>query len=136
MLKAGQDYDHTSSESNDSGPESSKAEPGSPFGDRLSPLSPPSQELLLWRRSRRRSSHAHEMVQDKDRDVDIEGSGSEDDLDIPECVRDEDYCPSPNQGHDSGDDSDNEQHCHKRRKAASSLYRSVRSPPTSTQDSR
>jgi hypothetical protein len=134
-----QDYDHTSCESSDAGSESSEAEPGSPFGDPrdpLSPLSPPSQELSSRRRSRRRSSHAHELVQDKDRDVDIEGSSSEDDLDIPECVRDEDYCPSPNQGDGSEDDSDNGQHYHKRRKATSCPYRSVRSPPTSAQDSR
>ncbi|KAG5758699.1 hypothetical protein H9Q72_013171 [Fusarium xylarioides] len=111
-----QDYNHTSSESSDTSSESSEAEPKSPFGARLSPLSPPSQELSPRRRSRCRPSHAHETVLDKDRDVDTEGSGSEDDLDIPECVRDEDYYPSTNQGHGSGDDSDDEQHCHKRRK--------------------
>ncbi|PCD20272.1 hypothetical protein AU210_016684 [Fusarium oxysporum f. sp. radicis-cucumerinum] len=131
-----QDYNHVSCESSDAGSESSEAEPGSPFGARLSPLSPPSQELSPRRRSRRRSSHAHETVQDKDRDIDTEGSGSEDDLDIPECARDEDYCPSPNQGHGSGDDSDDGQHCHKRRKAPGSPYSSVRSTPTSARDPR
>ncbi|CZR35900.1 uncharacterized protein FPRO_03840 [Fusarium proliferatum ET1] len=131
-----QNYDHISCKFSDAESESSKAEPGSPFGAPLSPLSPPSQELSPRRRSRRRSSHAHETVQDKDRDVDTEGSGSEDDLDIPECVRDKDYCPSPNQGHGSGDDSDDGQHCHKRRKASGSPYSSVRSTPTSARDSR
>ncbi|KAF5700099.1 hypothetical protein FMUND_14469 [Fusarium mundagurra] len=126
-----QDYDHTSCGSSDAESESSEAEPRSPFGAR-----PPSQELPPRRRSRRRSSHAHETVQDKDKDVDIEGSGSEDDLDIPECARDEDYCPSPNQGHGSGDDSDDEQYCHKRHKASGSPYSSVRGIPTSARDSR
>ncbi|KAF5707595.1 hypothetical protein FMUND_11003 [Fusarium mundagurra] len=115
---------------------SSEAEPRSPFGARLSPLSPPSEELSPRWRSRRRSSYAHETMQDKNRDVDIEGSGSEDDLDIPECARDEEYCPSPNQGHGSGDDSDDEQYCHKRRKASGSPYSSVRGIPTSARDSR
>ncbi|PNP78604.1 hypothetical protein FNYG_07950 [Fusarium nygamai] len=131
-----QDYNHTSCESSDAESEFSEAEPGSPFGARLSPLSPPSQELSPRRRSRRRSSHAHETVQDKDRGVDTEGSGSEDDLDIPECVRDEDYYPSTNQGHGSGDDSDDEQHCHKRRKPSRPPYSSVRSTPTSVRHSR
>ncbi|KAF4452883.1 hypothetical protein F53441_4355 [Fusarium austroafricanum] len=131
-----QDYGHTSCESSDAEPESSEAEPGSPFGARLPPLSPPSQELLPQRRSRRRSSHAHETVQDKDRDVDTEGSGGEDDFDIQEYVRDEDYCPSPNQGHGSGDDSDGGQHCHKRRKPSRSPYSSIRSTPTSLRHSR
>ncbi|KAG4258982.1 hypothetical protein FPRO03_13204 [Fusarium proliferatum] len=131
-----QDYGQTSCESSGAESESSEAEPGSPFGARLSPLSPPSQELSPRRRSRRRSSHAHETIQDKDRDVDTEGSGSGDDLDIPECARDEDYCPSPNQGHGSGDDSDDGQHCHKRRKAPGAPYSSVRSAPTSARDSR
>ncbi|KAF5696960.1 hypothetical protein FGLOB1_13130 [Fusarium globosum] len=126
-----QDYDHTSCESSDAESESSEAEPRSPFGARS-----PSQELPPRRCSRRGSSHAHETVQDKDKDVDIEGSGSEDDLDIPECTRDEDYCPSPNQGHGSGDDSDDEQYCHKRRKASGSPYSSVRGIPTSARDSR
>ncbi|EXL40443.1 hypothetical protein FOCG_17065 [Fusarium oxysporum f. sp. radicis-lycopersici 26381] len=131
-----QDYNHTGCESSDAESEFSEAEPGSPFGARLSPLSPPSQELSPRRRSRRRSSHAHETVQDKDRGVDTEGSGSEDDLDIPECVRDEDYYPSTNQGHGSGDDSDDEQHCHKRRKPSRPPYSSVRSTPTSVRHSR
>ncbi|RKK80363.1 hypothetical protein BFJ71_g15945 [Fusarium oxysporum] len=131
-----QDYNHISCESSDAESEFSEAEPGSPFGARLSLLSPPSQELSPRRRSRRRSSHAHETVQDKDKDVDTEGSGSEDDLDILDCACDEDYCPSPNQGHGSGDDSDDGQHCHKRRKAPGSPYSSVRSTPTSARDSR
>jgi hypothetical protein len=131
-----QDYGHTSCESSDAESESSEAEPGSPFGARLSPLSPPSQELSPRRRSRRRSSRAHETVQDKDRDVDTEGSGSGDDLDIPECARDKDYCPSPNQWHGSGDDSDDEQHCRKRRKPSRFTYSSVRSTPTSVRHSR
>ncbi|EXL40104.1 hypothetical protein FOCG_17358 [Fusarium oxysporum f. sp. radicis-lycopersici 26381] len=126
-----QDYDHTSCESSDAESESSEAESRSPFGAR-----PPSREMPPRRRSRRGSSHAHETLQDKDKDVDIEGSGSEDDLDIPECARDEDYCPSPNQGHGSGDDSDDEQHCYKRRKASGSPYSSVRGTPTSARDSR
>ncbi|PNP57341.1 hypothetical protein FNYG_15214 [Fusarium nygamai] len=131
-----QDYGHTSCESSDAESESSEAEPGSHFGARLCPLSPPSQELPPRRRSRRRSSHAHETMQDKDRDIDTEGSGSGDDLDIPECVRDEDYCPSPNQGNGSGEDFDDEQHWHKRRKASGSPYRSVHSNSTSARDSR
>ncbi|KAK2687240.1 hypothetical protein QWA68_014245 [Fusarium oxysporum] len=126
-----QDYGHTSCESTDAESESSEAEPRSPFGVR-----PPSQELSPRRRSRRRSSHAHETVQDKGIDVGTEGSGNEDDLDIPECARDEDYCPSPNQGHDSGDDSDDGQHCHKRRKAPGAPYSPARSIPTSARDSR
>ncbi|EGU89167.1 hypothetical protein FOPG_18546 [Fusarium oxysporum f. sp. conglutinans race 2 54008] len=126
-----QDYNHTSCESSDAESESSEAEPRSPFG-----AGPPSQELSPRRRSRRRSPHAPETVQDKDRDVDTEGSGSEDDLDIPECARDEDYYPSPNQGHGSGDDSDDEQHCHQRRKACGSPYSSVRRTPTNARNSR
>ncbi|KAF9776963.1 hypothetical protein IL306_004781 [Fusarium sp. DS 682] len=65
-----------------------------------------------------------------------EGYGSEDGLDVPECVRDEDYCPSAPkaQGHGSGDDSDNEQHGRKRRKV--SPHRLVRSTPTSARSSR
>ncbi|KAG7432006.1 hypothetical protein Forpi1262_v007062 [Fusarium oxysporum f. sp. raphani] len=126
-----QDYDHTSCESSDAESESSETEPISPFGVR-----PPSQELSPRRRSHRRSSHAHKTVQDKGRDVDTEGSVIEDDLDIPECARDEDYCPSPNQGHGSGDDSDDEQHCHKRRKASESPYSSVRRTPTNARNSR
>ncbi|CAI6099002.1 unnamed protein product [Clonostachys chloroleuca] len=125
-----QDYNRTSCESSDAESESSEAEPESPFGARLSPLSSPSQELSPPRRSRRRSSHAHETVQDN------EGSGSEGDLDIPECVRDEDYYPSTNQGHGSGDDSDDEQHCHKRRKPSRPPYSLVRSTPTSVRHSR
>ncbi|KAH7183768.1 hypothetical protein BKA60DRAFT_671613 [Fusarium oxysporum] len=121
-----QDYDHASCESSDAGSESLEAEPGSPFGARLSPLSPPSQELSPRRRSRRRSSHAHET----------KGSGSEDDLDIPECVRDEDYYPSTNQRHGSGDDSNDEQYCHKRRKLSRPPYSSVHSTPTSVRHSR
>ncbi|EXM15620.1 hypothetical protein RAB80_017594 [Fusarium oxysporum f. sp. vasinfectum] len=131
-----QDYGHTGCESSNAESESSEAEPGSPFGARLSPLSPPSQELPPRHRSRRRSSHAHETMQDKDRDIDTEGSGSRDDLDIPECARDEDYCPSPNQGYGSVEDFDDEQHCHKRRKASGSPYRSVRSTSNRVQDSR
>ncbi|KAH7153749.1 hypothetical protein DER46DRAFT_510325 [Fusarium sp. MPI-SDFR-AT-0072] len=131
-----QDYNRTSCESSDAESESSEAEPESPFGARLSPLSPPSQELSPPRRSRRRSSHAHETVQDKDRDVDTEGSGSEGDFDIPECVRDEDYYPSTNQGHGSGDDSDDEQHYHKRRKPSRPPYSSVHSTSTSVRHSR
>ncbi|KAH7207376.1 hypothetical protein DER44DRAFT_697508, partial [Fusarium oxysporum] len=126
-----QDYGHTSCESTDAESESSEAEPRSPFGIR-----PPSQELSPRRRSRRRSSHAHETVQDKGIDVGTEGSGNEDGLDIPECARDEDYCPSPNQGHDSGDDSDDGQHCHKRRKAPGVPNSPARSIPTSARDSR
>ncbi|PNP78234.1 hypothetical protein FNYG_08426 [Fusarium nygamai] len=129
-------HDSEDCESGDAGSESSEAKPRSSFGAQLSPPSPPSQELSPRRRSRRRSSHAHETVQDKDGDVDTEGSGSEDDLDSPECARDEGYCPSPNQGHGSGDDSDDGQHCRKRRKASGSPYSSVRSTPTSAQDSR
>jgi hypothetical protein len=75
-------------------------------------------------------------MQDKEKDVDTEGSGNDDDLDIPECARDEDYCPSLNQGHGSRDDSDDGQHCHKRRKASGSPYSSVRSTSTSVRDSR
>ncbi|KAF4435931.1 hypothetical protein FACUT_6819 [Fusarium acutatum] len=126
-----QDSNHTSCESSDAESEFSEAEPGSPFEARLSLLSPPSQEL-----SRHRSSYAHETAQDQDRGVDTEGSGSEDDLDILECVHDEDYCPSPNQGHGSGDDSNDEQHCHKRRKPSRPPYSSVRSSPTNVRHSR
>ncbi|GKU07359.1 hypothetical protein FLAG1_09721 [Fusarium langsethiae] len=125
-----QDNGHTSYESSDAESES-EAEPKSPFGAR-----PPSQELPPRRCSRRRFSHAHEIVQDKDRDVEAEGSGSEDDLDIPECACDEDCCPSPNQVHGSGGGSDDEQHCHKPRKASGPSYSSVRVTLTSAQDSR
>ncbi|KAM6516696.1 hypothetical protein FALCPG4_014870 [Fusarium falciforme] len=128
-----QDYDHTSCEISDAESESSAAESGSQFGARVSP---PCQQLPSPRRSRRRSSHVHKTVQDEDSDVDTEGSGSEDGLNVPECVRDEDYCPSPNQGHGSGDDSGDEQHCHKRHKPSRSSYSSVRSTPTSARDSR
>ncbi|KAH7146066.1 hypothetical protein EDB81DRAFT_759375 [Dactylonectria macrodidyma] len=101
-----QDIDHISRGFSDaeSESESSEAESGSPFASRVSPP----QELRSRRRSRRRSSHAHQTVQDKDSGVDTEGSGSEDDLDVRERVRDEDYCPSPPgvQGYDSGGDSE------------------------------
>ncbi|KAI8668668.1 hypothetical protein NCS57_00679000 [Fusarium keratoplasticum] len=127
-----QDYDHTSCETSDAESESSAAESGSQFGARLSP---PFRRLPSPRRSRRRSSHTHEMVHE-DSDVDTKGSSSEDGLNIPECVRNEDYCPSPNQEHGSRDDSDDKQHCHKRRKASQSPYSSVRSTPTSARDSR
>lgn len=62
------------------------------------------------RRSHRRSPHAHATAQEEDSDADTEGSGSGDGLDVPQRMRDEDYCPSPSklQGHDSGDDSDDE----------------------------
>lgn len=75
-------------------------------------------------------------MQDKDRDVDIKGSSSKDNLNTPECIRNEDYYPTPNQGHSSRDGSDNRQHCYKHRKATSSPYRLVHSSPTSAQDSR
>ncbi|KAH7230630.1 uncharacterized protein BKA55DRAFT_598833 [Fusarium redolens] len=116
--------------------EASEAESGSPFEAQVSP---PSQELPFPHCSRRRPSRALEMVQDKDSDVDTEGSGSEDGLDVPEFVRDEDYCPSPptDQGHGSGDDSDDEEHHgRKRRKVSRSPHSSVRSTPTSARSSR
>ncbi|KAH7129685.1 hypothetical protein B0J13DRAFT_452591 [Dactylonectria estremocensis] len=132
-----QDFDHTSCGSSDAESESSEAESGSPFGAQVSP---PSQELPSRRCSRRSSSHAHETVQDKDSDVDTEGSGSEDGLDVPECVRDEDYCPSPPKVQGSGsedDDFDDEEHQdRKRRKASRSPSCSIRNAATSARDSR
>ncbi|KAI3581762.1 hypothetical protein IWW34DRAFT_787330 [Fusarium oxysporum f. sp. albedinis] len=131
-----QDFDHTICESSDAESGSSEAESGSPFEARLSP---PSQELTSRRRSPRRSSHAHETVQARDSDVYTEGSSSEDGLDVPECVRDEDYCPSPPkvQGHGSGDDSDDEeQHGRKRRRVYRSPQTLVRSTPASARSSR
>ncbi|KAH7142259.1 hypothetical protein DER46DRAFT_630897 [Fusarium sp. MPI-SDFR-AT-0072] len=132
-----QDFDHTSYGSSDAKSESSEAKSGSPSGARMSP---PSQELPSPRRSRRRSSHAHGMVQDTDSDVDTEGSGSEDGLDVPECVRDEDYCPSPPkvQGSGSEDDDiyDEEHQDRKRRKVSRSPSCSIRNAATSARDSR
>ncbi|RYC80993.1 hypothetical protein BFJ63_vAg16130 [Fusarium oxysporum f. sp. narcissi] len=80
-----EDFDHASCRPSDaeSMSESLEAESGSPFGARVSP---PSQELPFRRRSRRRSSHAHDMVHDKDGDVDTRGTGSEDRLDVPDSV--------------------------------------------------
>ncbi|KAJ4175833.1 hypothetical protein NW767_015650 [Fusarium falciforme] len=114
-----QNFDDESCGSSDAESEASEAESGSPFGARVSP---PSQEVPSRRHSRRTSSHTHEIVQDEDSDVDTEGSGSEDGLNVPEFVRDEDYCPSPptDQGHGCRDDSDDEEHHgRKRRKLGS-----------------
>ncbi|EGU75110.1 hypothetical protein FOXB_14380, partial [Fusarium oxysporum f. sp. conglutinans Fo5176] len=131
-----QDFDHTGCESSDAESESLEAESGSPSVARISP---PSQELPSRRRSHRRSSHAHGIVQDTDSDVDTEGSGNEDGLDVPECVRDEDYCPSPPKVPGSGsedDDFDDEHQDRKRRKVSSSPSSSIRNGATSARDSR
>ncbi|KAH7239906.1 uncharacterized protein BKA55DRAFT_542505 [Fusarium redolens] len=131
-----QDPDDASCASRDAESEAREARSGPPFGARVSP---PSQELPSQRRSRRRSSHAYETVQDKDSNVDTEGSGSEDGLGVLECVRDEDYCPSPAEvrGHGSGDDSDDEeQHGRKRRRVSQSPHNSVRSTPASARSPR
>ncbi|KAF9772508.1 hypothetical protein IL306_009782 [Fusarium sp. DS 682] len=128
-----QDFDHTSCGSSDAESESSEAESGSPLGARVSPSA---QNLPSRRRSRRRSSHAHETVQGKDSDVDTEGSDSEDGPDVPECVHDEDYCPSPPKVQGSGSEDDDEEQDRKRRKVSRSSSCSVRNVATSALDSR
>ncbi|KAF5969546.1 hypothetical protein FBULB1_10190 [Fusarium bulbicola] len=131
-----QDFDHTSCGSSDAESESSEAESGSPSGARMSP---PSQELPSRRRSCRRSSHAHRTVQDTDSDIDTKGSGSKDSLDIPQCVRDKDYCPLPPKVQGSGsedDDIDDKEHQdRKRRKVSRSPSCSIRNVATSARDS-
>ncbi|KAH7110977.1 hypothetical protein B0J13DRAFT_591074 [Dactylonectria estremocensis] len=108
-----QDIEHTSCGFSDAESESSEAESGSPFGA---------------------------PVQDKDSDVDTEGSGSEDGLDVRECVRDEDYCPSPpkvqGSGSEDGDFGDEEHQDRKRRKVSRSPSCSIRNAATSARDSR
>ncbi|KAH6983668.1 hypothetical protein BKA56DRAFT_615625 [Ilyonectria sp. MPI-CAGE-AT-0026] len=115
-----QGFNHTSCGSSDTKSESSEAESRSPFGARVS------QELPSRRRSRRRSPYAYETV--------------EDDLDVPECVRDEDYCPSPPKVQGSGsedDDFDDEEHQdRKRRKVSRPPSCSIRNTSTSAPDSR
>lgn len=132
-----QNIEHTSCGFSDVESESSEAESGSLFG---ALVSPPSQKLPSRRRSRRRSSHAHQTVQDKDSDLDTEGSGSEDGLDVRECVRDEDYCPSPPKVQGSGSEDDNfddkEHQDRKRRKVSRSPSCSIRNAATSARDSR
>ncbi|KAH7160555.1 hypothetical protein B0J13DRAFT_644316 [Dactylonectria estremocensis] len=85
-------------------------------------------------------SYAGKTVQDKDSNVDTEGSGSEDDLDVSECVRNEDYCLSPPeiQGSGSKDDGfDDEEHQDReRRKISWPPSYSIRNAATSAQDSR
>ncbi|KAF4447586.1 hypothetical protein F53441_8881 [Fusarium austroafricanum] len=131
-----QNLDHGSCSPSDTESESSEAESGSLPGARMSP---PPQELLSRRRSRGTSPRIHTTVQDKDSDLDTEGSGSEDGLDVPDCIRDEEYCPSPPevQGHDSGDDSEDEEHrCRKRQRVSRSSHASTRRTPASARSSR
>lgn len=133
--RKGQDPDHRRCSPSDTESECPGAEYGSQPGARVSP---PSHGVLSRRRSRRTSPHPHTTAKDEDSDVDIEGSGSEHGLDVPECIRDEEYCPSPPgvQGYDSGDDSEDEENCRRRRRVSQSSHASTHSTPTSARSSR
>ncbi|RSL83475.1 hypothetical protein CEP52_016706 [Fusarium oligoseptatum] len=102
-----------------SGDPESETVDGAPDKARPSPQLPPP------RRSRRRSPHAHTTAQEEDSGADTESSGSEDNPDVPEYARDEDYCPSPPEVQESGsqdDDVDDGEHQdHKRRKEEEKL---------------
>ncbi|KAF5228176.1 hypothetical protein FOXYS1_16010, partial [Fusarium oxysporum] len=103
----GQHLDDASCGSSDAESEAADTGPRSPFKARSSPQSPSP------RRSRRRSPHAHATAQEEDSAADTEGSSSEDDLDVSEYARDEDYCPSPPKVQGSGsedEDFDDEEH--------------------------
>jgi hypothetical protein len=131
-----QDQGHGSCSPSDTESDSSKAESGSLPGARVCP---PFREGLSRRCSRRTSPPTHETVQDRDSDADTEGSDSEDGLDVPECSRDEEYCPSlPEvQGYDSEDDPKNEElNRRKRRRVSRSPHASTLSAPTSARSSR
>ncbi|KAJ4179566.1 hypothetical protein NW767_014578 [Fusarium falciforme] len=130
----GQDLGDASCRSGDPESEAVDGAPGSPDKAR------PSPQLPSPRRSRRRSPHAQTTAQEEDSGADTESSGSEDDPDVPEYARDEDYCPSPPEVQESGsedDDVDDGEHQdHKRRKVSKSPSCPTHNAATSARDSR
>ncbi|RTE69012.1 hypothetical protein BHE90_016609 [Fusarium euwallaceae] len=119
-----------------SDPESEAVDGGPGSSDKVRP----SPQLPSPRCSHRRSPHARTTAQEEDSDADTESSGSEDDPDVTEYARDEDYCPSPPEVQGSGsedDDVDDEEHQdHKRRKVSKSPSCSTHNAATSARDSR
>lgn len=131
-----QDLDHGSCSSSNTESESSEAESRSLPRARVFYSS---HRVLCRRRSRRKCPPTQKTMQDKDSGADTEGSNSEDGLDVPEYIRDEEYCPSLPEvrRYDSGDDSEDEAlHRHKRQRVSRSPHVLTLSAPASAWSSR